>query len=87
LIAKAESRIEAQWEYACRAGTTTPFAGNVDEMAWTEENSDEKAHPVYPADDRATSQNGNAVPQQSLGLSERSGGYPRNADFPDGPTL
>lgn len=25
---------EAQWEHACRAGTTGPFAGNLDEMAW-----------------------------------------------------
>ena len=30
---------EAQWEYACRAGTTGPFAGELDEMAWYYENS------------------------------------------------
>lgn len=30
---------EAQWEYACRAGTTGPFAGNLEEMAWYDQNS------------------------------------------------
>ncbi len=39
---------EAQWEYACRAGTSRPFAGTgkVDEMAWVEENSGRQTHPV-----------------------------------------
>lgn len=30
---------EAQWEYACRAGTIGPFAGELDEMAWYIKNS------------------------------------------------
>ena len=30
---------EAQWEFACRAGTTGPFAGNLDELAWYKRNS------------------------------------------------
>jgi formylglycine-generating enzyme required for sulfatase activity len=30
---------EAQWEYACRAGTGRAFAGDSDEMAWYDENS------------------------------------------------
>jgi len=37
---------EAQWEYACRAGTTGPYAGNLDAMAWYKKNSGQKTQPV-----------------------------------------
>lgn len=37
---------EAQWEYACRAGTTGKFAGEIDALAWHEGNSGVQTHPV-----------------------------------------
>jgi formylglycine-generating enzyme required for sulfatase activity len=37
---------EAEWEYACRARTTGPYAGNLDEVAWHTDNSDAKTHLV-----------------------------------------
>lgn len=37
---------EAEWEMACRAGTTGDYAGNLDEMAWYSKNSGSKTHPV-----------------------------------------
>ncbi len=37
---------EAQWEYACRAGTTGPFAGNLGAMAWYADNSGGTTHRV-----------------------------------------
>ena len=37
---------EAQWEYACRAGTTGAFSGRIADMAWHEANSGKAPHPV-----------------------------------------
>ena len=37
---------EAEWEYSCRAGTAGDYAGNLDEMAWYDDNSDHEKHPV-----------------------------------------
>ena len=37
---------EAEWEYACRAGSTLDTAGYLDELAWYEANSGKRPHPV-----------------------------------------
>jgi formylglycine-generating enzyme required for sulfatase activity len=39
---------EAQWEYACRAGTSGPYAGNgvLDDMGWYDGNSGGSTHDV-----------------------------------------
>jgi formylglycine-generating enzyme required for sulfatase activity len=37
---------EAQWEYACRAGSTGDYAGDTAAMAWTKQNSGTQLHPV-----------------------------------------
>ncbi|WP_026931371.1 formylglycine-generating enzyme family protein [Glycomyces tenuis] len=37
---------EAEWEHACRAGTTGPRYGELDEIAWYRGNSEERIHEV-----------------------------------------
>jgi sulfatase modifying factor 1 len=37
---------EAEWEHACRAGTTGPRYGELDEIAWYRGNSGERVHHV-----------------------------------------
>ncbi|MFI6042755.1 formylglycine-generating enzyme family protein [Nocardia sp. NPDC051321] len=37
---------EAEWEHACRAGSTGPRYGELDEIAWYRGNSDEHMHEV-----------------------------------------
>ena len=37
---------EAQWEYACRAGSRGKYAGDLESMGWFQDNSGGTAHPV-----------------------------------------
>ncbi|MFI8191783.1 formylglycine-generating enzyme family protein [Streptomyces sp. NPDC085946] len=37
---------EAEWEHACRAGTTGPRYGALDDIAWYRGNADGRIHPV-----------------------------------------
>lgn len=38
---------EAEWEFACRAGSSGQFAGNLEEIAWYAGNSQGSTHPVW----------------------------------------
>jgi formylglycine-generating enzyme required for sulfatase activity len=37
---------EAEWEYAARAGTSSAYAGPLNDIAWYSENSEDETHPV-----------------------------------------
>ena len=37
---------EAEWEYAARAGSTAPYVGKLDDIAWYGDNSEDETHPV-----------------------------------------
>ena len=44
---------EAEWEYACRAGSTGEFSGKLDSMGWYTKNSSERTNPVGLKDPNA----------------------------------
>ena len=37
---------EAEWEYACRAGSTGPLYGELNRISWNTSNSENRTHPV-----------------------------------------
>jgi formylglycine-generating enzyme required for sulfatase activity len=37
---------ESEWEYACRAGSAESSSGDIDAIAWYDDNSEHRTHPV-----------------------------------------
>ena len=78
---------EAQWEYACRAGTTGIYAGEVAAMAWYDANSGGETHPVAQKQPNAWGlydMHGNVQEWCADWYCGYAGGWVRD---PTGPTL
>lgn len=81
---------EAEWEYACRAGTTTPYAGEgrLDDMGWHKDNAGERVRRVKqkePNDWGLYDMHGN-VWEWCADWYDRYGPYPdRTVTDPTGP--
>jgi len=76
---------EAEWEYACRAGSGEPFYGKLNDVAWYAMNSNSQTHPVAEKEPNAWGlydMHGN-VSEWCLDYYEPS--YPDSAQNPTGP--
>ncbi len=77
---------EAEWEYAARAGTTGPYAGDLNAMGWYSQNSGGKTHPVARKSPNLWGlydMHGNV----SEGVQDRLGNYPSGfVTDPTGPS-
>ena len=88
LDCEARLPTEAEWEYACRAGTTGDYGGTgrLDEMGWFSYNSGAKPHPVGKKKPNAWGlydMHGNV----GEWCADRYGAYPkRSVTDPTGPT-
>ena len=79
---------EAEWEHACRAGSTTPWSSGADadtlaEVAWFADNADDTTHPIGQKKPNAWGfhdMHGNAAEWVVDELAE--GGYARQAGLP-----